>query len=52
VTIAEIFQTMEYGPAPESSDPAEAWLDAHHREILPSSAVNSAGRRRRASSTR
>ena len=27
-TIAEIFETMEYGPAPESADPAQAWLDA------------------------
>jgi aldehyde dehydrogenase (NAD+) len=35
MTIAEIFRTMEYGPAPESADPAEAWLDARRREILP-----------------
>jgi aldehyde dehydrogenase (NAD+) len=35
MTIAEIFETMEYGPAPESADPAEAWLDARNREILP-----------------
>jgi aldehyde dehydrogenase (NAD+) len=35
MTIAEIFETMEYGPAPESADPAEAWLDARKREILP-----------------
>lgn len=31
--IAEIFETMEYGPAPESRDPALAWLDAHGREL-------------------
>jgi aldehyde dehydrogenase (NAD+) len=35
MTIAEIFQTMEYGPAPESADPAEAWLNSRGREILP-----------------
>ncbi|WIG60674.1 MAG: Aldehyde dehydrogenase [Ktedonobacterales bacterium] len=28
-SVAEIFETMEYGPAPESSDPARAWLAAH-----------------------
>jgi aldehyde dehydrogenase (NAD+) len=35
MTIAEIFSTMEYGPAPESADPAQAWLEARGREILP-----------------
>jgi aldehyde dehydrogenase (NAD+) len=31
-TVAEIFETMEYGPAPESDAPARAWLDQHgHR---------------------
>src|ERR1041384_3701450 len=34
-TIAEIFETLEYGPAPESADPALAWLEARDREILP-----------------
>jgi aldehyde dehydrogenase (NAD+) len=34
-TIAEIFETLEYGPAPESADPALAWLEARGREILP-----------------
>ncbi|MDX1997966.1 MAG: aldehyde dehydrogenase family protein [Thermoanaerobaculia bacterium] len=34
-TVAEIFETMEYGPAPESADPAVAWLEARDREILP-----------------
>jgi aldehyde dehydrogenase (NAD+) len=29
--IAKIFQTMDYGPAPESAKPALAWLDAHGR---------------------
>ncbi len=29
--IAEIFETMEYGPAPESAGEAEAWLDGHDR---------------------
>ncbi len=27
--IAEIFETMEYGPAPESASPARAWIEAH-----------------------
>jgi aldehyde dehydrogenase (NAD+) len=34
-TIAEIFETLEYGPAPESADAALAWLEARGREILP-----------------
>jgi len=34
-TIAEIFETLEYGPAPESADPALAWLEARGREVLP-----------------
>ncbi len=34
-SIAEIFETLEYGPAPESADPAMAWLEARNREILP-----------------
>jgi len=34
-TIAEIFETLEYGPAPESADAAQAWLEARGREILP-----------------
>ena len=29
--VAEIFDTMAYGPAPEDSSLAEAWLDAHER---------------------
>ena len=28
-SIAEIFDTMAYGPAPESAAPAQAWLAAH-----------------------
>ncbi len=35
MTIAEIFETLEYGPAPESADPANAWLEARGHEILP-----------------
>ena len=27
--VAEIFETLEYGPAPESTSPAEAWIGAH-----------------------
>ena len=29
--VAEILETMEYGPAPESTAPVEAWLDLHKR---------------------
>jgi aldehyde dehydrogenase (NAD+) len=35
MSVAEIFETMEYGPAPESADPAQAWLEARNGEILP-----------------
>ncbi|MGE5125447.1 MAG: aldehyde dehydrogenase family protein [Betaproteobacteria bacterium] len=31
MTVAEIFETMEYGPAPETALPALAWLDRHER---------------------
>jgi aldehyde dehydrogenase (NAD+) len=31
--VAEIFETLEYGPAPESAGPAHAWLDAHDRRF-------------------
>src|SRR6476659_3247985 len=30
-TVAEIFETMEYGPAPESDKEALAWLGKHER---------------------
>ncbi|RDE10003.1 aldehyde dehydrogenase family protein [Pelagibacterium lacus] len=29
--VAEIFQTLEYGPAPEAAGPALEWLDRHGR---------------------
>ena len=29
LTVAEIFETMEWGPAPEAAGPALAWLTAH-----------------------
>ena len=32
-TLLEIFKTMEYGPAPESPDAANAWLDEHNRKF-------------------
>jgi aldehyde dehydrogenase (NAD+) len=32
-SVAEIFETMEYGPAPESDAPAREWL-ARHRETF------------------
>jgi aldehyde dehydrogenase (NAD+) len=31
--IAQIFETLDYGPAPESPDPAFAWLDSHGRKF-------------------
>jgi aldehyde dehydrogenase (NAD+) len=31
--IAQIFETLEYGPAPESPDPAFAWLDSHGKKF-------------------
>jgi aldehyde dehydrogenase (NAD+) len=31
--VAEIFETLEYGPAPESTEPAHAWLDARGRRF-------------------
>ncbi len=31
--IAEIFDTMEYGPAPESDKTAQAWLESHGRSF-------------------
>ncbi|MBD3679620.1 MAG: aldehyde dehydrogenase family protein [Rhodobacteraceae bacterium] len=30
-TVSDIFDTMDYGPAPESAAEAFAWLDTHHR---------------------
>ena len=33
MSIAEIFETMEYGPAPESASPAVRWLDEHGRRF-------------------
>jgi aldehyde dehydrogenase (NAD+) len=32
-TIADIFETMEYGPAPESAAPANAWLEERGRSF-------------------
>jgi aldehyde dehydrogenase (NAD+) len=31
--VAEIFETLEYGPAPESAAPAMQWLDARERRF-------------------
>lgn len=33
MTVREIFETMEYGPAPEAGDVARAWLDRHGRRF-------------------
>ncbi|TRY72413.1 hypothetical protein TCAL_03960 [Tigriopus californicus] len=32
-SVSDIFNTMEYGPAPESDDVAQAWLDDHKRNF-------------------
>src|SRR5579859_6556754 len=32
-TVAEIFDTMAWGPAPEAAEPALAWLDQHGRRF-------------------
>lgn len=32
-SIAEIFENLEYGPAPESQAVANAWLDEHNRDF-------------------
>jgi aldehyde dehydrogenase (NAD+) len=34
-TVRQIFETMEYGPAPESTELVERWLDEHERRFLP-----------------
>ncbi|MDB5621502.1 MAG: aldehyde dehydrogenase family protein, partial [Devosia sp.] len=31
--IAQIFDTLDYGPAPEAADQATAWLDSHNRRF-------------------
>ncbi|QDZ12969.1 aldehyde dehydrogenase family protein [Devosia ginsengisoli] len=31
--IAQIFQSLDYGPAPEGPDQANAWLDSHDRKF-------------------
>ena len=33
-TIAKLFETMDYGPAPESAAPALDWLKAHNNAQL------------------
>ena len=32
-SITEILATMDYGPAPESDGPAQAWLERHGRRF-------------------
>src|SRR5438552_9491143 len=32
-SVAEIFDTMAWGPAPEAAEPALAWLDQHGRRF-------------------
>ena len=31
--VAEVFESLEYGPAPESATPVLSWLDAHDRKF-------------------
>src|SRR5687767_8257683 len=31
--VAEVFESLDYGPAPESAAPVLAWLDAHDRAM-------------------
>jgi aldehyde dehydrogenase (NAD+) len=31
--VGELFESMEYGPAPESADNVHAWLDTHDRKL-------------------
>ena len=33
MNVLEVFKSMDYGPAPESSDAANAWLDDHARKF-------------------
>jgi aldehyde dehydrogenase (NAD+) len=32
-SVAEVFETMAWGPAPEAAEPAMAWLDRHARQF-------------------
>jgi aldehyde dehydrogenase (NAD+) len=32
-TVSELFHTMSYGPAPEATDSAQAWLESHKRKF-------------------
>ena len=32
-SVAELFESMDYGPAPEASDNVQAWLDSHDRSL-------------------
>src|SRR5215813_11207793 len=34
-TVREIFETMEYGPAPETADLALSWLEEHRHTFYP-----------------
>jgi hypothetical protein len=43
-TVAEIFKTMEYGPAPESDKEALAWLAKHDKPSATTSAGAGPGR--------
>lgn len=33
MSLSEVFKTMDYGPAPESPDAINAWLDGHNRKF-------------------
>ena len=31
--LVTLFQKLDYGPAPESDQPAQQWLESHHRSF-------------------
>ncbi len=33
MSVADLFDTLDYGPAPESPATANAWLDSHQRQF-------------------
>ena len=32
--LVTLFQKLDYGPAPESDQPAQQWLESHQRALL------------------
>ena len=48
MSVAEILDTIDYGPAPESDKEARAWLETPRRRLRPLSSTAPGGSRRRA----